>query len=300
MSTCGVYCIENIINNKKYIGQSININSRWQLHKWELRNNRHSNSHLQNSWNKYGEKNFTFYILEQCNENLLDEKERYYIDTLRTTVDDYGYNLDSGGNSHKHHCEETKQKISFSNTGKTNSEETRRKISLNRKGKMCGSNHFRYGKKLPEWHAELLRMYAKSRSGDSCYQAKKVICLNTGEIFTTILAAAEKYKDCGVNAANIMKCCKGQRNFCGRINGNTPILWSYYKDDVIYVYTPYTKTHCTNNKKVSQYDKQNNYIATFDSAREAERRTGISYKQISQVCTGNKPSAHGYVFKFTP
>ena len=46
---CGIYCIENIINHKKYIGQSQNVFRRMYNHKNLLRNNKHHNSYLQNS-----------------------------------------------------------------------------------------------------------------------------------------------------------------------------------------------------------------------------------------------------------
>ena len=71
---CGIYCIENKINRKKYIGQSVDIYDRWYQHKYELSNNRHHNNHLQNAWNKYGCENFDFYILEECDEYKLDER----------------------------------------------------------------------------------------------------------------------------------------------------------------------------------------------------------------------------------
>ena len=42
----GIYMIRNINNDKKYIGQSRNITSRWTKHKCELNGNRHHNQHL--------------------------------------------------------------------------------------------------------------------------------------------------------------------------------------------------------------------------------------------------------------
>lgn len=169
----GVYCIENKINSKKYIGQSNDIYARWYNHRYCLKNNRHANNHLQKSWNKYGEDNFVFSILELCNEDIIDEREQYYIKILTTTVDKNGYNLDSGGNKNKHHSEETKVKIKKAITGKVRSEETKRKISINKIGILKGKNHPQFGKKLSKEHAELLRQYTKSRYGNKCYQAKK-------------------------------------------------------------------------------------------------------------------------------
>lgn len=77
--TCGIYLIKNNISKKEYIGQSINIEKRWKDHKKDLRNNIHKNQHLQNAYNKYGENNFNFYILEECDKSILNDKEKFYI-----------------------------------------------------------------------------------------------------------------------------------------------------------------------------------------------------------------------------
>lgn len=78
----GIYCIINIINGKKYIGSSINIQNRLQKHRYELRKNKHGNRKLQNAYNKYNENNFNHYILEFCNKENLLKREQYYIDIL--------------------------------------------------------------------------------------------------------------------------------------------------------------------------------------------------------------------------
>lgn len=50
----GIYIIKNILNNKIYVGSTIDIKKRWRDHKWHLKENKHHNSHLQASYNKYG------------------------------------------------------------------------------------------------------------------------------------------------------------------------------------------------------------------------------------------------------
>ena len=54
----------------------------------------------------------------------------------------------------------------------------------------------------------------------------------------------------------------------------------------------------SNQKPVNQYDMNMNYIATYKSAIEAERKTGISRKLISRVCRGTRSSTCGFIFKF--
>jgi group I intron endonuclease len=93
----GIYCILNILNNKRYIGCSQHINRRWCHHKNNLRKNKHNNYYLQKSWNKYGEEYFNFYIIEECSKELLKELEVFYVEYYKSNNKNFGYNLTSGG-----------------------------------------------------------------------------------------------------------------------------------------------------------------------------------------------------------
>lgn len=94
---CGIYKITNTINNKVYIGQSIDVKWRWYSHKCELRHGRHGNSHLQYAWSLYGEDAFNFEVLEECPKEDLNIREQYYIDLYDSYNNDKGYNLTLGG-----------------------------------------------------------------------------------------------------------------------------------------------------------------------------------------------------------
>ena len=59
----GVYRIQNIIEDKNYIGKSWNIEQRWKQHITDLKSNKHINSKLQSAFNKYGLDSFEFTIL---------------------------------------------------------------------------------------------------------------------------------------------------------------------------------------------------------------------------------------------
>lgn len=93
----GIYKIENIVNGKVYIGQSVNIEQRWKNHKYHLNNSTHYNDYLQRSWNKYKSDNFKFSILEECEECDLNDKEIYWIDYYHSCEYEYGYNSQIGG-----------------------------------------------------------------------------------------------------------------------------------------------------------------------------------------------------------
>lgn len=125
----GIYAIKNKMNNKMYIGQSVNINKRKSYHLWLLRNNSHFNPKLQNTFNKYGEENFEFVILEKCNKEELDDKEIEYISRYNTTNN--GYNICEGGEGSlgRTLSEETKQKISNANTGRKQDEVAKKRKS---------------------------------------------------------------------------------------------------------------------------------------------------------------------------
>ena len=99
MKDCGIYIIVNLATEEEYIGQSKTIGYRLKNHISLLEKNKHGNSHLQRSWNKYKKENFSFSVLEYCEEKELDEKEKFYI--LSRESKTKGFNQDFGGKTTK-------------------------------------------------------------------------------------------------------------------------------------------------------------------------------------------------------
>lgn len=166
-----IYKITNLITNKFYIGSTNNFHLRKYSHLNHLRKNKHCNKILQNSWNKHGETNFTFEIIEHTTQSNLMILEQYYLDLYKPYNNDVGYNisklaipnnfgvkhitnqipwnkglkLPSSWNKDKKLTDEHKNKLSKSAKLRKRtpcSDETKIKISLKQKGKN-GNN---YGK----------------------------------------------------------------------------------------------------------------------------------------------------------
>ncbi len=63
--SAGVYAILCEINNRVYIGSSVNLYARMKQHLGELRQKNHHSYRLQEDFDKFGENNFTFWVLEE-------------------------------------------------------------------------------------------------------------------------------------------------------------------------------------------------------------------------------------------
>ncbi len=135
----GIYRILNSINGKLYIGSAVSINSRFTSHRQLLKSNKHFNIHLQTSWNKYGEENFQFDIVEVTTLDLLQEREEFYIKFFNSNDRTVGYNnrLNCATNLGIKHSDETKKKLSISHLGHKRSKEAQIKISNSQHKKVC-------------------------------------------------------------------------------------------------------------------------------------------------------------------
>ena len=80
----GIYKIK--INDKEYIGSSCNIGHRLKHHLWSLDNSKHHNRTMQNLYNKYGKNQIYFTIIEECSDDILIEREAYYINALNPYI----------------------------------------------------------------------------------------------------------------------------------------------------------------------------------------------------------------------
>lgn len=92
----GIYLITNRTNGHQYVGQSVNIKQRWIDHKTPSKKSK--GTVLARALKKYGNDGFEFSVIEECSEEMLDEREMFYIKTLCPI-----YNMNEGGTGNKGH-----------------------------------------------------------------------------------------------------------------------------------------------------------------------------------------------------
>ncbi len=88
----GVYEIRNTLNNKVYVGSSINVSKRLNAHKNHLKRGTHASAHLQASWDKSGAEAFQFKQLIVCAPKDLMFYEQRVMDGFKANQREFGYN----------------------------------------------------------------------------------------------------------------------------------------------------------------------------------------------------------------
>jgi len=134
MKTGVIYIITNTINNKLYIGQTVQVlKKRIQSH---FRTQKGKNpTMLKNAIDKYGKENFKWEVLCECPVQDLDTQEKYWIKYFNSFGKN-GYNMNEGGNYNLRNLVRTPEhcrKISESLTGKKLSAEHRKTLSESHK-----------------------------------------------------------------------------------------------------------------------------------------------------------------------
>ena len=225
-----IYKITNKVNGKCYIGQTVQgFNRRYHgngtnknmngiervfyYHGLNKNGKKTYNVHLYNSIKKYGfdafEVNKEFDIAFSQTE--LDIKEDLWIKYYDCT--NKGYNIKTGGNGGSHYNKECRRRMSESQKirnkrdgnafkGKHHSEEQKQKWSEQRKGRKLSE----------EWRKHL---------SEGRVNKRKIINLDTKEIFNSVADAGRKYN---INSTNICRALRGKIKTCRGCK------WMYYEE----------------------------------------------------------------------
>lgn len=309
----GIYCIRNAINGKCYVGQSVDIYNRWRQHRTALRKNNHYNFDLQNAWNKYSEENFVFEILYECDNSKLDIYEISFIHELNSFWN--GYNNDFGGQAGAiyAHCNDDDMR-------KELKEILHRKVSHRYKpvlqidfngcivNKWDNAHYAAYvidgnsseisaclnGK--AKTHKRSVWIYKDDydpESFDISEYIKNVhnvdydICQYTfsGELIGVYPTAIDAARAVGLHENSIYSCLHK------RMLSAAGYIWRYSNEDFDSHRIP------TEKRRVCQYDKTGNLIATYETAADAMKQTGIS-NGIYDSLYGKVELSHGYIWRY--
>ena len=287
-------------------------------------------AHLQSAIEKYGWDSFAKDVLQYgLTKEEAEEWEKYYISEWDLTNPQKGYNIQNGGYSAGGLSEEGRQRLIEKNSG-GNSPVALPVVSFSADGKKL--REFDCLKDAEVFYGlPLMTLTLGSRMGSSprggYYFRRKV---DVGDINQLPQSELKPYNDrsvfVGANANHItpvvlfdkhtgmriaeFKCAKDASDFvgvnvlsclCGRHKTCGEYI-CFHAEDVVGVsalpniefYSPRK-----NSKSVFQYSADGVFIAQYQSAREAQKKTGISFSVISNCVRGRTKLGGGFIWRYS-
>lgn len=314
---CGIYQLRNKINNKIYIGQSIDIERRWTYYKYN-----NATIFLKNAIKKYSIENFEFRILEKIDINdktenqlreLLYEREQYWFDIEKPYKYENGYNIN---------------KTAKPNYTEKRDEEFGKKISrIKIENNHCGKPIIQYdleGKFIKEWrsaaqierelgyysenisavclkknytsHRFIWRFKTEPLKKEEINNIPQVIINPTirqydlnGKLVATHKNSTEASLKTGISAKSaILHACSG------RYKTSNGFIWKYGNKELN------LDEHKRQDlrKPVLQFDLNGNFINEWESIIEASKKLNICHSGIRRSCNENYKTSGGFIWKY--
>lgn len=270
-----IYKIINDINDKVYIGKTCTtLNHRWDQHLYSYQI---EDWNLYKAMRKYGIEHFTIIEVEQINDNLLNEREIYWIKYYNSYKN--GYNMTEGGDG---------------------------RIQLNRnfiKEKwLNGWSTKQIAKELSCWTSSVIQVLKELNlyNKEEVAKRKQIEIANTQSSDKII-----QYDENGniINKFNsVLEAATFINGIPDTIHGAITsggsrygFFWGYENGKK----PNFHKIIIPQYKKIKQYDLNNNYITTYDSAADAARKNNFSSPStILKACKGQRKTAYNYIWKY--
>ena len=277
-----IYLITNKINNKKYVGQTINsINTRWIQHKCEAKYLR-PDVYFIRALRKYGTDNFIVEQLEECDNSLLDEREQYYIKLYNSNNKEYGYNSTIGGNSNNRKYER-EDILNLWDEGLTIKEIAQQLLCCYQTVSTVLSDN---------GINESLR---RSRSMQKASEAKKKPILQyslDGQLVNRFSCINDAIQKTGFHETSIRDVCNHRRHSA---NG---YIWCHEDEpksiQQLIAEIPLEKTK----RPIEQYTLEGILINKYNSIAEAAQLLNIHRSSIEDALSNKSFNCQGYLWKY--
>lgn len=203
----GIYCITNTKNGMRYVGQSRNIEKRFKQH---LTDDKKMNTKLGRDILAFDKSVFALTVLEECEVNLLDEREKYWIAKLGTFPNEY--NMTPGGRD---------RVLDYDSIRALTKEQVREaweeglciKDIIRKYG---ASSHGAIKNQLIEMGYSEIEINKRGQEQKKRTRAKRVAQLDhNGEVIKVFNSLNEAGRELNIVSQNIGKVCKGLRKEAG-------------------------------------------------------------------------------------
>lgn len=292
----GIYIIKNLVNNKVYVGQSINLRRRRNNHFRQLRKNTHCNQHLQRSFIKYGENNFQWQVLEYVNDlQRLDACEKKWIKSYKRELT---YNSGEGGNNNFNSITRRSKRVVCYSTVTLNKIATHETISIAARfhnvkestiHRICNydDNVYTSKRKIFFCFEGDTRNYHRITTYLKSKYTYSQLDIETGETLATY--------DTAVEVSKKFKCCRTRLDNKAKI-GSVYKGYFWCKTGEEHKWNPDVKYSVT--KSIIQLTLNGKFIKKHVSTKIASQDTKIPRTSISGCLRGRVKHAGGFKWKY--
>lgn len=252
-----IYKITNDVNDKVYIGQThLTLQDRWRTHKYA---HKKENYPLYRAMRKYGIDKFHIEPIEECSDEMLDEREVYWIEYYGSFGK--GYNATLGGEGHKSYTEEEvrelwdKGYVIHEISEILHADKASIRSRLKTYEPFVEQRKQRYAEQIRERNSKAVKQYTLD-----------------GEYITTFSSMAEAEKQTGVSKSTITLACQGK---CKTAKG---FQWRYEDDD-----SPVKSTSRYTVHPIKRISK-NGEVVRFESAKKASEQLNLNLNSIHRAC----------------